>query len=285
MRLLTQARIRLRRWLSPERLRYKALASAAVLASLVVVFGTWTYRIEASGELMTDSVQVVSAPFDGYLAQVNANLGDTVDEGMVLAELDTRELTLQSTDLQSEVRRYQAEADQARAASQVAETQIAMARMAQSQARMEQVIFQLKQARIAAPFSGVIVEGERKELSGSPMRQGDKLFRLARIEGLYALIHISERDIRELPLNATGELRLLGQPERTIRFTAEKLVPIAQFKGMQAGHFALKVRLDEHADWWRPGMAALARIEAGERRIIWIWTHKLIDTLHMMLWW
>lgn len=285
MRLLTQARIRLRRWLSPERLRYKALASAAVLASLVVVFGTWTYRIEASGELMTDSVQVISSPFDGYLAQVNANLGDTVDEGMVLAELDTRELTLQSTDLQSEVRRYQAEADQARAASQVAETQIAMARMAQSQARMEQVIFQLKQARIAAPFTGVIVEGERKELSGSPMRQGDKLFRLARIEGLYALIHISERDIRELPLNATGELRLLGQPERTIRFTAEKLVPIAQFKGMQAGHFALRVRLNEHADWWRPGMAALARIEAGERRIIWIWTHKLMDTLHMLLWW
>jgi len=117
------------------------------------------------------------------------------------------------------------------------------------------------------------------------MRQGDKLFRLARIEGLYALIYISERDIRELPANASGELRLLGQPERSIPFTADKLVPIAQFKGTQAGHFALKVRLGENADWWRPGMAALARIEAGERRILWIWTHKLMDTLHMLLWW
>lgn len=284
-RLVMQTKTRLRRWLSPERLRYKALASAAILASLVVVFGTWPYRIEANGELMTDSVQLISSPFDGYLAKVNANLGDTVNQGIVLAELDTRELALQSIDLQSEVRRYQAEADQARAASQAAETQIALARMAQSQARMEQVIFQLKQAQIAAPFTGVIVEGERKELSGSPMRQGDKIFRLARIEGLYALIYVSERDIRELPVNASGELRLLGQPERTIRFTTEKLVPVAQFKGVQAGHFALKVRLNENADWWRPGMAALARIEAGDRRIFWIWTHKLMDTLHMLLWW
>jgi hypothetical protein len=46
--------------------------SAAVLSLLLagVVFGTWPYRIEAAGELSTDSVQVISAPFHGFLAQL-----------------------------------------------------------------------------------------------------------------------------------------------------------------------------------------------------------------------
>lgn len=279
-------RRRLLAWLSPEHPGRKLMVVAGVAALGVICFGTWPYRIEAPGELTTDSVQVLSAPFDGFLRQVQGNLGDTVNQGTVLAQLDTRELSLQASDLQSEMRRYEAEADRARALAQTAETQIALARATQAQARMERVQFQLQQAQIAAPFTGVLVEGERKELSGSPVRQGDKLFRLARIEGLYAVIHVSERDVRELPPQARGRLRLLSQPDHDIGFRVEKLVPLAQAKGGQGGQFTLKVLLDESAAaWWRPGMTGLALIETGERRIIWIWTHKLLDMLHMTFWW
>jgi len=282
----TAAGRRASQWLSPEQPAAKGLALAALLLLLGLVFGTWPYRIEASGELGTDAVQVISAPFDGYLAQVQANLGDTVQAGAVLAQLDVRELGLQAADLQSELRRYDAEADRARAASQVADTEIALARAAQAKARLERVLFQLQQAQVVSPFVGVIVEGERKELAGAPVRQGDKLFRLARIEGLYAVVHVSERDMRELPPQAKGRLRLLSQPDQSIGFQVDTLVPVAQVKGTQGSQFALKVRLDQAAQaWWRPGMTGLAHIDAGDRRILWIWTHKLVDTLRLMLWW
>jgi hypothetical protein len=32
-------------------------------------------------------------------------------------------------------------------------------------------------------------------------------------------------------------------------------------------------------------MTGLAQIEVGDRRIIWIWTHRLMDTLRLKLWW
>ena len=275
-----------RRWLSPEKPGRKLLAIAAIILALAASLGTWPYRIDGSAELATDSVQVISAPFDGHLAKVSVTLADTVAADAVLAQMDVRELELQASDLTAELRRYEAEADRARAIGQKAETQIAMARTVQARARLERVRYQLAQAQVRAPFAGVIVEGERKELIGLPMRQGDKLFRLARIEGLYAVILVSERDAHHLPEQATGRLRLLSQPEREIRFRVVQVVPIAQAKGAQGGQIQLRAELeDSQQNWWRPGMAGLAQIEAGERRILWIWTHRLIDTIRLKLWW
>lgn len=275
-----------RHWLSPEKAGRKLLALTAVVVALVVSLATWPFRIDGSAELVTDSVQVISAPFDGHPARVSANLADTVAAGAPLAQKDVRELELQASDLAAELRRYEAEADRARATGQKAETQIALARTVQAKARLERIRYQLAQAQIRAPFAGVIVEGERKELVGMPMRQGDKLFRLARVEGLYAVILVSERDAHYLPEQASGRLRLLSQPDREIRFRVVQVVPIAQAKGSQGGQIQLRAELDEgQQNWWRPGMAGLARIDAGDRPILWIWTHRLIDSLRLKLWW
>jgi multidrug resistance efflux pump len=285
-RLSLGTRRRVRHWTQPGKGSGLWLGAAAALLLLALALGRWPYRIEAAAELTTDRIQVISAPFDGYLGQVSANLGDQVASGAPLARLDTRELQLQATDLLAERARYQAEADRSRALGQTAETQVAAARAAQAQARLERVQLQLAQAQVAAPFDGVIVEGERKELAGAPVRQGDRLFRLARVEDLYAVIHVPERDMRELPPQARGVLRLLGQPGRDIPFSVQAMVPVAQVRGTQGSQFALKVQLDEVPEpWWRPGMSGLAQVEVGDRPILWIWTHRLVDQLRLWFWW
>ncbi len=285
-RLLRSAKRRVAEMVNPK---FPARNISAVVLSLLlagVVFGSWPYRIEAAGELATDSVQVISAPFDGFLAQTARNLGDSVEENQVLARLDVRDLHLQIADLQSELQRNLAEADRARALDQVADTAVAEARARQAQARLDRAQYQLDQSEIKAPFSGVIVEGERQELAGTPVRQGDKLFRLARTEALYAVIHVSERDIRDVPPGAQGRLRLLAQPNREISFRIETIVPVAKAVGGQGNRFTVRVALDTPAEaWWRPGMSGLALIDAGPRRIIWIWTHKAVDAVRLWLWW
>ena len=42
--------------------------------------------------------------------------------------------------------------------------------------------------------------------------------------------------------------------------------------------------LDAQPDFIRPGMAGEARIDAGHKRLAWIWTHRLIDFLRLKLW-
>ena len=70
----------------------------------------------------------------------------------------------------------------------------------------------LQQASSHAPFEGVIVEGEKKDLLGAPVKKGDRILRIAKVEGLYVTLMVSEKEMRHIAPNAHGELALLSQP-------------------------------------------------------------------------
>ncbi|WP_439114095.1 efflux RND transporter periplasmic adaptor subunit [Hydrogenophaga sp.] len=272
-------------WFGPDKpVRTLGIGLASLLLLFVLV-GTWPHRIEANAELVTDSTQLVSAPFDGFVQEVGVSLGDEVQANALLGRLDVRDLLLQESEIGADLRRYIAEADRARAQGELAEVEIAQARVAQAQARLDKVLFYLQQAQIKAPFAAVVVEGDRRDLAGMPVRQGDRLFRLARVEGLYAALHMPERDVRHLQPNAVGELRLLSEPNRSIGFRVQSTVPVAQVKGQQGNHFWVRVQLtDPPEDWWRPGMSGMAQVDAGRKNIAWLLTHRLVDLVRMKLW-
>lgn len=274
------------RLFSTEQGGRKLLVVAASLLLLYLLFGSWPYRVEATAQLTTDSTKLVSAPFDGYLQDVAVTSGDLVKKGEVLATLDTEELFLQESEYRADLRRYQAEADKARANGHLADVEIARARGAQAQARLDRVQYFLQQAKIVAAFDGVVVEGERKELLGAPVKKGERLFRLARIEGLYPVIMVGESDISQVSERARGELALLSQPDQNIPFQVSTIIPLAQVKDQKGNEFMVKGKLAEAPkDWWRPGMSGVARIDAGERHIAWILFHRLLDSLRLKLWW
>ena len=51
-----------------------------------------------------------------------------------------------------------------------------------------------------------------------------------------------------------------------------------------ANVFEVRCRIDEPAKWLRPGMEGLARIDIGPHRIIWIASHRVINTARLWLW-
>lgn len=264
----------------------KSLAIACAALLLYGIFGTWPHRIDANAELVTDSAQLLNSPFDGYMDQVLVTSGDTVRQGAVLAVLDRQELLLQESEIRAEIRRFTAESEKARAAGQTADVQISLSRRAQAQARLDRTLYQLDQARIVAPFDGVIVEGERRELLGSPVRRGDKVFRVAKVEGLYVTLYIPEADMRFVAAQARGEISLLSQPDRNYPIEIEAVIPVAQVKPQTGNLFMVRAKLLEQPEsWWRPGMTGLARIDAGRQNILWLITRRAIDALRMKLWW
>ena len=285
-RLRDWSTARLVRWLGPGRVWRRCMVAAASLLLLFAVFGSWTYRIESGAQLTTDSTRLISAQFDGRVESVQASAGDVVRAGAVLATLDTRELRQQQLDLAAERARLEAEADKARAAGNLAELGIAQARSAQAEARLTRVEQYLAQARALAPFDGVVVAGERKDLLSAPVKKGDNLFRVARIDGLYVELMVPERDVRYVLANATGELRLLSRPDQSIPFILSTVIPMAQVKGQEGNHFLVKAKLLQAPEaWWRPGMSGIAVIDCGRQNVTWILTHRLLDTLRMKLWW
>jgi hypothetical protein len=261
-----------------------ALFGAVLL--LILLFVKVPYRVEATAQLITDSTRIITSQNDGRLLDVFVDVGDSVAEGQALAQLDTTDLRQQESEVLSEIQRYMAEEDKARAAGALAEMQVAGARRAQAEARLRRVVFLRQQARSEAPFAGVVVEGERRNLLGASVKRGDKLFRIAEVRDLYVVLQVPEHAIRELSGATEAELLLLSQPAQPIRLRVSTFVPMAQVKGEEGNQFLLKAQIvDPVASWWRPGMTGLAKIEVGTRNITWVLFHRMIDKLRLWFWW
>jgi hypothetical protein len=265
-------------------LKFGALLASVLL--LVMLFVQVPYRVEATAQLITDSTRIITSQNDGRLLDVMVDVGDVVRQGQSLARLDTTDLQQQEAEVLSEIQRYLSEEDKARASGALAEMQVATARRVQAQARLKRVAYGLQQSTNVAPFDGVVVEGERRNLLGASVKRGDKLFRIAQVQGLYVGLQVPEHAIRELRGDAQGELLLLSQPGQPIRLKVSTFVPMAQVKGEEGNQFVLKAQiLDPVAPWWRPGMTGLAKIDAGSRNITWVLFHRMIDKLRLWLWW
>ena len=46
----------------------------------------------------------------------------------------------------------------------------------------------------------------------------------------------------------------------------------------------LEARLDNPSPRIRPGMEGVGKVVVGERKLIWIWTHSLVDWLRLSSW-
>jgi len=64
------------------------------------------------------------------------------------------------------------------------------------------------------------------------------------------------------------------------------VIPVAQTKGQDGNQFMVRAEVQQAPEaWWRPGMSGAVRIDAGEKNVAWILTHRLVDKLRLMLWW
>ena len=124
--------------------------------------------------------------------------GDHVAKSQPLVSLNRSELLLDQSGALADVVRYQREAEKARAANSIADMSIANAQAQQAQARLDLVRHRLDEAVIKSTFDGVVVEGDLRERIASPVKQGDALFKVARIDTLYVEAEINERDVQEI---------------------------------------------------------------------------------------
>lgn len=254
--------------------------------ALWLIFGALSFRVESNGEFLTDITQLINAPQDGVIVEVGSTIGDNVELGDTLIRLEKQDLLLQLTELRAERQRYLSEEDKARAGNNLIETEIAKARGAQIEARIARVQLMLNETDIRSPLSGVLIEGERKDLQGAPVRKGDPLMKVARIEGIYLVLSVDERDVHFIAPGDKGEFALVSQPLDPLAFVVDKIVPIAIDNGQSGARFQVKARLLSTPEpWWRPGMTGIAKIDKGDRPPYWILGRKSYHQLRLILWW
>lgn len=285
VRAVETIRERAAKFVGPDRTWAKLLAVGGALALGVLFFGEASYRVEAPFILRTEHVSYLSAPFNGYIAEVDVEIGSLAKAGQRLLALDTRDLLLEEAAAAADLSRYRREEEKARAANELAEMRISQAQAEQARVRLELVRFHRSQAELKSPYDAFVVEGDLKKRLGAPVRQGDLLFKVARLDRLYVEAKVNERDVHEVKVGAPVDIAFASQPKDTFRATVTLIEPIATTQE-QENVFVVRCEVAGAPEsWWRPGMTGVSKIDAGKRTFFWILFHRTIDFLRLWLWW
>ncbi len=266
--------------------RHPGVKLLALIAGAVVLFcslAAGEYRVSAKTVIEGEVQRAAVAPFDGYVAQSLVRAGDTVKKGQVLARLDERELKLEQTRLASEREQLMRKHRQAFAALDRASMAVIAAQINQAEAQLSLVEDKLARATLAAPFDGIVVSGDLSQLLGSPVEQGKVLFQIAPLDAYRVILEVDERDIAHVRVGQQGELALSGMPARPMHFALKQITPVSTAQDGR-NYFRVEAQLDNASVHLRPGMEGVGKISAGERGLIWIWTHPLVDWLRMWAW-
>ena len=262
-------------------LKLIGLASLALLAVLALV--DVPYRVSARTFIEGAVQRAAVAPFEGYIAAGYVRAGDTVKRGQVLAKLQDRDLRLEQTRWASEHELAQRKLRQAGASQDRAAMAMFSAQADQAQAQLSLVEEKLARATLLAPFDGVVVLGDLSQLLGTPVEQGKLLFEIAPLDSYRVMLNVDERDIGELRVGQSGDLALPSIPGQVMPFVVKHITPISVSQDGR-NYFRVEAQIDQPGARLRPGMEGVGKVQVGERRLLWVWTHAGIDWLRLAVW-
>lgn len=272
-------------FLGPKQTWIKAAAIVCAVLLAFSLFVPLPYRVNANFIVRAEALLHLPAPFEGYLGEVKVRPGDLVRSGDLLLSLDRSDLLVERAGARAERQRFASEAERAEADQKLADFRAASAALAQANARLELIEYRLARAEMRAPFDGVVVDGDLRERIGAPVRSGDVLMKVSRLEGLYVEMRVPERDVDLIAASKRAEIAFTTRPEDTFAVDIERIEPAAQVE-REGNVFVVRGRLvSKRADWLRPGMSGVAKVESERRTFAWIATHRLVDFLRLKLWW
>lgn len=272
------------RLVGPGYLGRKALVTVLVL--LVAIF--WLlradYRISADARVEGAVQRIVAPAFDGFVAEAPVRPGDRVAQGDLLVRLDDRELALERLRLVTARARQQIEFDSAVAARDRAETRIRASQIEQADAQIALIDEQVERTRMRAPFDGLIVSGDLSQSIGSAVDRGEPLLSIAPDGEYRVILDVDERQIRDVEVGQTGELRVTALPETTFPFEITAITPVARYRDGQTV-FEVKATPSGDLSALRPGMEGAGRLLIDtDRRVIAIWSRPIRDWARLKLW-
>lgn len=277
-------KMHLRHLFGPRHTGKKLAVSMALLMILFFSFADSQYRVTGDAILEGTIQRSIAVPFSGYVAQANVRAGDIVKADDILFSLDDRDLRLERLKWISQRSQRQSEYSEASAEHERAKTRILSAQIEQAEAQISLLEEQLKRLNVRAPFAGFVVAGDLSQSLGAPVERGDILFEIAPLHDYRVILNVNERDISNVKAGQQGHLALAGMPGEVLPIKVTKLTPISTAEE-GSNFFQVEAELAvDTVDKLRPGMEGVGKINIDQRKLIWIWTHKVSQWLRMFFW-
>ena len=112
------------------------------------------------------------------------------------------------------------------------------------------------------------------------------LFEIGTPDNLRVELQVADRDIQDIKREGIqkGRFATNALPDEKYDFTIDRIIPMGQAKEGSNVFTVYGTIGAKTSESWRPGMAGEARVDVANRRVIWIWTHRLVDFLKLKLW-
>lgn len=201
-----------------------------------------------------DAVEVVSQA-TGVVAKLDAEEGDRVERGQVLAQLDYEDLELAEARARSEFDRLTAEFERARRLSAESflseeEFQRIQFDLRRTEIDWKTARLNLDRTRIAAPIRGIVT---RRDINvGQLVRENETVYEVVDFASLIAPVFVPEKYLPDLHVGQEAIVTTRGAGGDAVRGRVQRISPVVD---SQSGTVRVVVRLPDDRRL-RPGMFA-----------------------------
>lgn len=225
------------------------------------------------GKVEADEVQTVSTLVSGQIEAMHGEVGEYVEEGTVLVEIDDELVRLQKAQADLGTNLYNLSLETAKRSYERtkalydsgsttqanydgATDQLAKAKLDYSMGsnKVSQIKYQLKHMDIKAPISGVI--SAKMQTVGSSVNQGMSVYEIVNINDVIIEAGVTESDINRLD---SGQIVTVDLPAAglLVSGTVEGIGPVQG----EGGTYPIRVRIENEDGLIKPGMYAELKIE------------------------
>lgn len=249
--------------------------------------GNLVIRAEATGTVEPVREVEVKSKASGEVLRLHVDVGDLVQRGALLAEIDPRDVRNRYNQVQAdlEVARARAEISQAQLerSRQLFEAKVitqqefesatldyanARASLVRAQTDFDLAELQLADVSIRAPMDGTIIqknveEGAVIQSASSNVSGGTALFIMADLSDMQVRTLVDETDMGKLRAGLLTAVSVEAFPDRSFEGRVDKIEPLA-LEEQNVTMFPVIVTLDNRAGLLRPGMNAEVEIFIDE---------------------
>jgi multidrug efflux pump subunit AcrA (membrane-fusion protein) len=264
------------------------LVGLLILLGLIGMLVPLPSRVTASAEVKATVTRTIVAPFTGYLASVAVQAGDSVEEGQVLATMDTSDLELEIAETQAKYDSQSQQHDEATQRGDNGKARSLEAQMSESTAHLTMLKDHLSRSRIRSPVTGLVGKGDLRQFVRAKVDPTQPLFEVVSRD-LRAVAFIEERDVQRVYEKQPGALVSRSQPGAKVPVRVTRINPAAEVvrgKNVYQAEVEFVGPLEAGtSEWLRPGMTGTIKLEDGYSPTLVSVLRPIVDELRMRLWW
>ena len=184
------------RYVNTDKRKLMLKVGLPITIALLIFCLPFKFKIRGDTFLRPTNFQSLPSVVSARLDKVFVREGQSVNEGELLAVLETRDLKLQMHQAQQDYQRYIAVSDMARNMGDETQMQISQLNARKSAATIDKLRYEIAHAEVRAPFSGIVIGPSNLQMRvGDVLNVGEPVVEMAKPGNWEVKIDVREQDL------------------------------------------------------------------------------------------